>query len=138
MVKTLPNDKYPGPDGFSNEFIKKCWPIIKMDFYDLCWDFQSNNVCLQSINFSPSSLLSQKMKALLASLTRPISLLNASMKLITKPLANRLQVIITSLIHKNQHGFINIELFRIAWLGHLNICICVTTLEKNTHPEAGF
>ena len=69
VVKHLPNDKSPGLDGFSNEFIKKCWPIIKMDFYDLCWDFQSNNVCLQSINFSPSSLLSQKMKGLLASLT---------------------------------------------------------------------
>jgi len=37
---------------------------------------------------------------------RPISLLNSSLKLITKILANRLQQHITSLVHKNQYGFI--------------------------------
>jgi hypothetical protein len=49
VVKQLPNNKSPGSDGFSNEFIKKCWSTIKSDFYDLCWDFQANNVCLSSI-----------------------------------------------------------------------------------------
>ena len=31
IVKQLLNDKSPGPDGFSNEFIKKCWNHIKND-----------------------------------------------------------------------------------------------------------
>lgn len=52
VVKQLPNDKSPGPDGFSNDFIKKCWPTIKEDFYKLCWGFQNSSVCLQSINNS--------------------------------------------------------------------------------------
>ena len=52
IVKQLLNDKSPGPDGFSNEFIKKCWNHIKNDFYNLCWDFQANQVCLNSINSS--------------------------------------------------------------------------------------
>jgi hypothetical protein len=39
IVKSLPNDKAPGPDGFNNEFIKKCWSFIKEDFYDLCSAF---------------------------------------------------------------------------------------------------
>jgi hypothetical protein len=29
VVKKLPLDKSPGPDGFNGLFIKKCWHIIK-------------------------------------------------------------------------------------------------------------
>jgi hypothetical protein len=39
VIKQLPNDKAPGPDGFNNEFIKKCWHFIKEDFYALCSAF---------------------------------------------------------------------------------------------------
>jgi hypothetical protein len=37
---------------------------------------------------------------------RPISLLNFSVKLLTKILANRLHKVITKLIHRNHYGFI--------------------------------
>lgn len=33
MVKALPSDKAPGPDGFNTNFVKKCWPLISHDFY---------------------------------------------------------------------------------------------------------
>jgi hypothetical protein len=33
IVKKLPNHKSPGPDGFNNEFIKSCWPIIGDDIF---------------------------------------------------------------------------------------------------------
>ena len=36
IIKSLPNDKSPRPDGFNNEFLKKYWPIIRNDFYRLC------------------------------------------------------------------------------------------------------
>lgn len=36
VIKHLPSDKAPGPDGFNTDFIKRCWPIIKQDFYNLC------------------------------------------------------------------------------------------------------
>jgi hypothetical protein len=50
VVKDFPNNKSPGPDGFNAKFLKKCWPIIKTDFYYLCDNFHRGNLCLQSIN----------------------------------------------------------------------------------------
>jgi hypothetical protein len=35
VVKNLPNEKSPARDGFSNEFIKNCWPIIGGDITTL-------------------------------------------------------------------------------------------------------
>jgi hypothetical protein len=28
VVKSLPSDKAPGPDGFNTDFVKRCWSII--------------------------------------------------------------------------------------------------------------
>ena len=39
VVCSLPSDKSPGPDGFNTDFMKRCWPIIKEDFYELCFAF---------------------------------------------------------------------------------------------------
>ena len=35
IIKDLHSNKSLGPDGFNSNFIKKCWSIIKKDFYDL-------------------------------------------------------------------------------------------------------
>lgn len=117
VVKQLPNNKSPGPDGFSNEFIKKCWPSIKNDYYELCWEFQANNVCLSSINSSFVTLIPKNQTPSTLSDYRPISLLNGSLKLITKLLANRLQNLIIPLIHNNQYGLIRSRTIQdcLAW-----------------------
>lgn len=48
---------------------------------------------------------------------RPISLLNISLKIITKILADRLQSVILKLVHKNQYGFIRSRSIQdcLAW-----------------------
>ena len=46
VVASLPSDKSPSPDGIYTDFIKRCWLIIKHDFYKLCQDFYSANICL--------------------------------------------------------------------------------------------
>lgn len=106
VVKMLPIDKSPGPDGFNNEFLKQCWNIIKLDFYQLCDAFFSQNVCLKSINGSFITRIPKVDVPTRVNDFRPISLLNSSIKIVTKLLANRLQPLITKLIHQNQYGFI--------------------------------
>ena len=121
----MPTDKSPGPNGFNTDFIKRAWPIVKHDFYALCSAFYNGNLCLQSINGSYISLIPKVNNASRASDFRPISLLNTSMKLITKLLANRLQTVIQNIIHKNQYGFIHTRTIQdcVAWaFEYLHLC----------------
>jgi hypothetical protein len=106
VVKQLPNDKSPGPDGFNNEFIKTCWSIIAPDVKKLLCDFHAGNITLESINSSFITLIPKIDNPSSPGDFRPISLLNSVLKIITKLLANRLQDIILSLVHKNQYGFL--------------------------------
>jgi len=119
VVKSLPSDKAPRPDGFNIDFVKKCWPLICHDSYNLCSSFYDGNVCLRSINGSNITLLVPKHNnALKISDYRPISLLNTSVKILTKILANRLQLLLPSLIHKNQYGFIKARALEYDHLYH--------------------
>jgi hypothetical protein len=87
IIARLPNGNAPGPDGFNTDFLKKCWPVISYDFYDLCKSFYEENVCMQSINGSHITLLPKKSSPLTVSDYIPISLLNTCIKLVTKILA---------------------------------------------------
>ena len=95
------------------------------DFYNLCQAFNDGEICLQSINGSHIVLIPKIDGATKASDFRPISLLNTSMKIITKLLANRLQRVIQSVIHKNQYGFIKSRTIQdcVAWaIEYLHLC----------------
>src|SRR4051812_13406476 len=99
-------NKAPGPDGFNGAFIKKFWNIICQDFYRLIADFHVGQVSLQSINASFITLIPKTNAPTAANDFRPISLLNCTIKIITKLLANILQEVILQLVHTNQYGFL--------------------------------
>lgn len=80
---------------------------------------------MQSINGSYITPIAKVDGPTRASDFRPISLLNISVKIITKLLANRLQSVITSLVHKNQYGFIRSRTIQdcLAWaFEYLHLC----------------
>jgi hypothetical protein len=123
VVANLPGDKSPGPDGFNKDFVKKCWSIIKFDFYKLCDASHSGSICLESINGSHITLLPKVDALSKVSDFRPISLLNTSIKIITKLLANRLQQCVMGLIH--QYSFIKSRTIQdcFAWaFEYLHLC----------------
>lgn len=90
IISDLPKNKSPGPDGFNGEFIAKCWHLISDDFYKLCEGFYERQVCVQSINASYITLIPKKVCPLEVADFRLTSLLNSTIKLITKILAQRL------------------------------------------------
>jgi hypothetical protein len=117
VVTDFPHNKSPGPDGFNAEFLQKCWPITKKDFHKLCNQFHQGSVCLESINSCFITLVPKKEDATIVHDYRPISLLNCTLKLLTKLLANRLQTVIMQLIHENQYGLIKRRTIQdcLAW-----------------------
>lgn len=117
IIKQMPSDKAPGPDGFNAAFLKACWDIIAPDFYQLIQDFHEGKVLIQSINYSFITLIPKTSSTATPGDFRPISLLNCTLKIITKLLANRLQRVILRLIHKNQYGFLNNRCIQdcLAW-----------------------
>lgn len=90
VIKNMPTDKSLGSDGFNAAFLKGCWDIIAQDFYRLIEDFYQGTVNIQSINYSFITLTPKTDSASSPAEFRPISLLNCTLKIITKLLANRL------------------------------------------------
>jgi hypothetical protein len=117
VVKVMPVDKAPGPDGFNGLFMKKCWHIIKHDFYNLAMEFCKGTINLEHINTSYISLIPKKQSAESINDYRPISLTNCCLKFLTKMAADRFQKVIMQCIHKNQYGFIKSRTIHdcLAW-----------------------
>lgn len=125
IIKSLPNSHSLGPDGFNGLFIKKCWDIVKEDFCRFFRDFSSHNIDLRSINSSIIALIPKKDNPETVDDYRPISLLNYTLKCITKLLSIRLQGVISPLVHKNQYGFIKGRTIQdcLAWaFQFLHLC----------------
>jgi hypothetical protein len=117
VVKRMPLDKAPGPDGFNDLFLKKCWHIIKEDIYKLCLDFFNGSVDPQAINNSFITLIPKVNSPTSINDFWPISLLNCVVKIITKLMRDRLQSVIIPLVHQNQYEFIKTRTIQdcLAW-----------------------
>ena len=117
VIRTMPADRAPCPDGFTGFFLKSCWPINKEDFYNLCNQFFEGNLNLESINDGFITLVPKSNSPAMINDFRPITLLNYCLKVITKILANGLQCVILKIVHCNQYGFIKSCLIQdcLAW-----------------------
>jgi hypothetical protein len=107
VIKEMPSEKAPGPDGFIGLFYKHCWSIIKHDLIEAIMSFFNHRTSkLGLINAANIVLLPKTSDALSLFEYRPISLINSVAKIITKILANRLAPHMNSLVSNAQNTFV--------------------------------
>ena len=106
-IKQLPMGKSLGPNGFSSEFLRSCWPIIKADFCE-AFDklFIGNGRGFQKLNEALIVLLPKKADASTLFDYRPISLIHLVDKLFAKVLSLRLAPRLDELVSTNQSVFV--------------------------------
>jgi hypothetical protein len=106
-VMSLPNDRAPGPDGFTNNFYKHCWTIMKPDIVNAFHSIHVHHCgALEYVNNAHVVMIPKVDVANEPKHFRPISLIHSFAKLFTKVLAVRLSVYIEKLISTSQSAFI--------------------------------
>ncbi|KAJ1283661.1 hypothetical protein BS78_03G145500 [Paspalum vaginatum] len=102
VVKELPLDKAPGPDGFTGRFYKVCWDIIKDDVMAALLTVQRGHTSkFKLLNSAFITLIPKKADALHVKDYRLISLIHSFAKLVSKLLATRLAPHLPSLVSFN-------------------------------------
>jgi hypothetical protein len=102
----MPPTKTLGPDGMLAIFFQTYWHIVGHDFTLAVLDFLNTGCMLHNVNFTHIALIPKTKSAESLSQFRPISLCNVIYKTISKVLANRLKVILPSIISDSQSAFV--------------------------------
>lgn len=105
-IMQLPKNKESGPDGFPIEFYQQLWDIIGEDFMIIIKGTHTGRWDLRGINRAAISLIQKKEQATVIGDFRPISVINTSVKIITKAMAVRLQSVLPSLVSNRQTAFV--------------------------------
>ena len=107
VIKKLPTNKRPGPDGFTGEFCQTfrevLTPILLKLFQQKAEEGKLPNSLYEAIItlIQNQAKIPQKKRKY-----RPISLMNIDAKILNKTLAIRIQQYIKRIIHHDQVGFI--------------------------------
>ena len=99
-------EKSPRMDGFSMHFYRVCWNIIKFDLLRMFWAFLKKTEVGGSTNSTFLALIPKEFNPTSFDRFWPISLCNASYKILAKLLANRLKPLLGTLISPLQGGFV--------------------------------
>eukprot|EP00253_Pinus_taeda_P028088 PITA_28088 len=105
-IRSMPNDKAPGPNGFTINFYKACWSIVKQEVWEVVEDSRRSGTILKSINSIFLALIPKVEEAKTPDKFRPIALCNVIYKIISKFIANILKTILPGIISEEQLGYV--------------------------------
>jgi hypothetical protein len=107
VIRAMPVDKAPGPDGFTTRFLQLAWPVTRADVmqvFDTLWHLDTRNI--HDLNEALLVLLPKSVRASSVKDYWPITLIHTISKLVSKVLTSRLAPRLGELIHANQSAFV--------------------------------
>ena len=96
VLFAMPNDKSPGPDGYTSEFYKASWDIVGAEFILAVQSFFAKGFLPKGINSTILALIPKRKGSKEMKDFRPISCCNVIYKCISKLIANRLKEMLPS------------------------------------------
>ncbi|XP_074277936.1 uncharacterized protein LOC141601541 [Silene latifolia] len=105
-LRNMEGSKSPGPDGITPRFFQVYWPQIGSLVTSAILRFLNTGVMLKEWNSTHVVLLPKVDQPEMVSQFRPISLCNVVYRLASKCLANRIKLVISSLISDSQQAFV--------------------------------
>jgi len=98
--------KCPGPDGFNFDFIRKSWVYIKDEFVKAMALFHETGSIPKECNASFIGLVPKIKNPSKLEQYRPISLVGAIYKVISKVLAGRIKKVLSFVVDESQSAFL--------------------------------
>jgi hypothetical protein len=94
----MPNGMAPGLYGFTVDFLKSCWEVVKYDIYGVVEESRRSTSIMKSLNATMITLIPKENESMNPDCYRPIALCNVVYNIISKVIANRLKPLLRILI----------------------------------------
>lgn len=106
-IKSMPTNRAPGLNGFTNQFYKTVWLVIHSEVMEAVQAFKHGNTRnMERLNNALIVLLPKKVGANCSSDYRPITIIHSFAKLVSKILSLRLAPRLKDMVSRAQNAFI--------------------------------